>query len=191
MKRNKTKTCFHETLNFVYYPDKKRKLYESRDGLIINDLILIDVKYLNTKVYLAITNYGIKICLNIPSDLQDKCCIFKDVSGEPEIKRGKIVDDNFAITFISWFQDIKGIQCEQEPVTIWLDNKGNIINKYRIIDFKYNKFIEKCEDYISDMKVGNLTDIVGDLGNISAVFLMTKFNKFLKRKFIRRSKTNE
>lgn len=208
--QKKDKICLHETIRITWIPDKKiAKVHESRDGLIIWDLICIKIDYFNTKnksynkeVYLAITNYGLKVCMNIPNEIREKCNITYTTK-EKHLTYPTTEIDNYAITIILT-EDVKNLNKKRislekrqkilEPVTIFLDNRGNIINKFRIIDFKYDKFIEKCEDYISDMKVGDLTEIVGELGNLSAVFLMNKFNKFLKRnliKKIKRSKTNE
>ena len=207
-KKSTVKTCFHESMQIVFILDKKpEKLYESRDGLIIWDIVCIKVDYWDKKyqedktpVYLALTNYGLKICLNIPEELKKKCFKVRRTNESPDgSDRGKPTDDNYAITIIHWFQHGDYATCmkklpvpiEQEPLTIWLDKKGKIINRYRVIDFEYNKFIDKCEDYISDMKVKDIEQLVGDLGNVSAVCLLNKITNFLKRKFIKRSKTNE
>lgn len=207
--QKKDKICLHETIRITWIPEKKiEKVYQSKDGLIIWDLICIKIDYFDTKsksydkeAYLAITNYGLKICINIPNEIREKCnTIYTTKEKNLNFPTKKLENDNYAITIILT-EDIKNLNKKRislekrqkilEPVTIFLDNRGNIINKFRIIDFKYNKFIEKCEDYISDMKVGDLTEIVGELGSVSAVFLMTKLNKLLKRNFIKRSKANE
>lgn len=198
----KEKTCFHEAIGVQYFIDKKKNIiYTSRDGLEIYDIWKILVSYWDKKegeysksVYVAVTNYGLKVCINIPDELKEKALIDSEVitkDNPKKDKKGKLVDDNVCITLISWFKDKKKEMIPQEPLVIWFDRIGNVINKHRIIDFKYNKFIEKCDDYISDMKVKDLERIVGELGSVTAVCLMDKLNKFLRRNFIKRSKKNE
>lgn len=157
---------------------KPFKLYESRKGLIINDTI--NLKIFDKEYILAVTNYGLKICLNAPKNIKEHCSFELTYDNMP-----KRIKYNFVITIICNINDKL-----EEPLTLWLDKNGDVLNKYRIIDFKYNKFIDECEDFISDMKVEDIEEIVGELGNITAVSLLHKVTKALKRKFIKRSKKN-
>lgn len=162
----------------INFGEKPLKLYESRKGLIVTNTIKL--KLFNNEYILAITNYGVKICLNTPEKLINAAVIYDSFNIQKKNK------NSFIITIICCINEKI-----EEPFTLWLDEKGNILNKYRIIDFKYNKFIDKCEDYISDMKVGDIEEIIGDLGSIGAIALLNKISKLLKIKFIKRSKKND